>query len=109
MDGAKADAAGNAAPSSSPNAAGNGHAATADASQTPVNAPDNSLLGVTSLSDGEALTTNTGTFTGKIGFNVVGAASLNTTTASVTFDAQQNAAQAEVLECFAEQNCIRLS
>ncbi|HSN28676.1 MAG TPA: hypothetical protein VLT45_20460, partial [Kofleriaceae bacterium] len=55
------------------------------------------VTGVTRASDGEALTTNQASFTGRTGFNVASAASVNTTTMSVTFDAAPNAAQAVVI------------
>ncbi len=50
---------------------------------------------VTRASDGEPLTITSATFTGKSGFNVVGASSVDTTHASVTFDAPPNAGQAQ--------------
>ena len=45
------------------------------------------VTGVTRNSDSEPLTTNVAPFTGKSGFNVASAASVNTTTMSVTYDA----------------------
>ena len=56
-----------------------------------------SVSGVTRASDGEALTVASASFTGRTGFNVASAASVNTTTMSVTFDAPPNAAQATTL------------
>jgi hypothetical protein len=52
---------------------------------------------VTRASDGELLTTNTAMFTGKTGFNVSSASSVNTTTMSVTFDAAPNSTQATTI------------
>jgi hypothetical protein len=58
------------------------------------------VTGVTRASDGEALTTTTASFTGRTGFNVASAASVNTNTMSVTFDAPPNAAQATTLASY---------
>ncbi|MBV8761724.1 MAG: hypothetical protein JO257_30800 [Deltaproteobacteria bacterium] len=57
------------------------------------------VTGVTRASDGEALAAgfNQATFTGRIGFNVASASSVNTTTMSVTFDGQPDATKAVVL------------
>ncbi|MDQ3337094.1 MAG: lamin tail domain-containing protein [Myxococcota bacterium] len=49
---------------------------------------------VTRMTDAEPLFVNAASFQGRAGFNVISAASLNTTTMSVTFDAPPNAAQA---------------
>ena len=49
------------------------------------------VTGVPRASDGEALATNQAGFTGRTGFNVASASSVNTTTMSVTFDAPPNA------------------
>lgn len=53
--------------------------------------------GVTRASDGSPLTTNTATFTGIGTFNVASAASANSGTISVTFDAPPNPTQATTL------------
>jgi predicted RNA-binding protein with TRAM domain len=58
------------------------------------------VSGVTRASDGEALTVASASFTGRTGFNVSSAASVNTTTMSVTFDAPPNAAQATTLASY---------
>ncbi len=55
------------------------------------------VTGVARASDGEALATNQASFTGRTGFNVSSASSVNTTTMSVTYDAAPNAAQAVVI------------
>ncbi len=55
------------------------------------------VSGVTRASDGEALTVASASFTGRTGFNVASAASVNTTAMSVTFDAPPNPAQATTL------------
>ena len=47
-----------------------------------------------------ALTVASASFTGRTGFNVASAASVNTTTMSVTFDAPPNAAQATTLASY---------
>jgi hypothetical protein len=52
------------------------------------------VSGVTRASDGEALTTSSAMFTGKTGFNVASASSVDTFTMSVTFDAAPTPAQA---------------
>lgn len=55
------------------------------------------VSGVTRASDGEALTDASAGFTGRTGFNVASAASVNATTMSVTFDAPPDPAQATTL------------
>lgn len=55
------------------------------------------VANVARASDGEALTTTAASFTGRTGFNVTSAASVNTTTMSVTFDAAPDPGDAGVL------------
>jgi len=55
------------------------------------------VTGVHRASDGEALSTNTASFTGRTGFNLASASSANTTTMTVTYDSPPNAAQATTL------------
>ena len=52
------------------------------------------VAGVHRASDGEALLNATASFTGRTGFNVASAASVNTTTMTVTFDALPEATPA---------------
>jgi predicted RNA-binding protein with TRAM domain len=55
------------------------------------------VAGVHRASDGEALTNTSASFSGRTGFNVASADSVNATTMSVSFDAPPNPAQATTL------------
>jgi predicted RNA-binding protein with TRAM domain len=55
------------------------------------------VSGVRRASDSEALTTSSATFTGRTSFNVQSAASLNSATVTVTFDAPPESVQATTL------------
>ena len=59
------------------------------------------VSGVTRAIDAEALTVVSASFTGRTGFNVTSAASVNTTSMSVTYDAPPNPAQATTLSNYA--------
>ena len=59
VDAAKADIAGTSAPASPSHAAGNGHAATADASQTLANSADNSLQAAGAIQTQQPATSST--------------------------------------------------
>lgn len=67
------------------------------------------VTNVTRASDGEPMTTTSAPFTGKVGFNVSSAASVNTTTMSVTFDAPPNAAQATTIGNYMVDNGLTLT
>ncbi len=64
---------------------------------------------VTRASDGELLNTRMANFTGKTGFNVSSAASVNSFTVTVTFDAAPNAVAATTLGSYSANNGLVFS
>jgi len=62
------------------------------------------VTGVVRASDTEALTTTSATFTGRTSFNVQSAASLNSATVTVTFDAPPDAVKATALANYSIPN-----